>query len=178
MKPISLINISFFDKDKVISLEESTLITFRGERPFEDMQKHIEARRLYYSDLYQKDLQVDPDSIDTFTVDQAQTVLMRVCEFSGIDYTMAKSKMQDEEYVEARRFAINILKVRKMGNSAIARGLKLDHATVRYHIKQHANLSSVDDGYSKKYKNTYEYVMEKIGGLYSEDGSRKLKDND
>lgn len=176
MKPISLINISFFDKDKIISIEESTLITFRGERPFEDMQKHIEARRMYYSELYKKELQVDPDSVDTFTIDQAQTVLRRVCEFLGIDYSMAKSKMQDEEYVEARRFAINLLKERKMGNSAIGRGLKIDHATVRYHIKKHGDLSSVDEVYSDRYKTAYEYVMPKIGGLYDENGSgEKLK---
>ena len=173
MKPVSLVNLSFFDEDDNNIVSESELKTFCD---FEHMQIYIDKRRMYWSELYGQSIKVDPDSVETLIAEEAQTVLKHVCEFMGVDYAMASSDLRDTEYVEARRFAINICHMRKMGKSSIGKGLKLDHATVIYHINKHKNLNETDKYYESRFIQTYEYVMEKIGGNYREDGSGKKKD--
>ena len=172
MKPVSLVNLSFFDEAENNIVSESEMKTFHS---FKDMQTYIDKRRMFWSELYNKKLKVEPDSIQTFITEETEAVLRYVCEFMGVDFAMASSNLRDEVYIEARRFTMNICFMRKMGKSSIARGLKQDHATVIYHIKKHKHLSETDRYYEARFDKTYEYVMEKIGGNYREDGSGKLK---
>ena len=175
MKPITLVNLSFFDEDEINIVSESELKTFNS---FDLMQIYIDNRKMFWSDVYKKKLKVEPDSIDTLITEETQSVLKHVCDLWGIEYAMASSDLRDTEYVEARRFAINICYMRKMGKSSIGKGLKMDHSNVIYHIKQHKYLSETDKYYESRFIQTYEYVMPKMGGNYREDGSGKLKEDE
>lgn len=168
MKPVSLINLSFYNEDEINIVSESQQKTFSS---FEYMQKYIDKRLAYWSNIYDCKLKVDPDSIETLIVSEAQSVLKHVSDFMGVDYDRANSDLRDTEYIEARRFAMNICFMRKMGKSSIGRGLGVDHATVKYHIEKHKHLSETDKYYESRFIRTYEYVMEKIGGKFREDGS-------
>lgn len=168
MKPISLVSLSFFDENDNNIVNETELKTFCD---FEHMQIYIDKRRMYWADMYKQKIKVEPDSIETLITEEAKTVLRYVCEFLGIDFVMADSDLRDTEYVEARRFTINICYMRKMGKSSIGKGLKMDHSNVIYHINKHKNLTETDKYYESRFIQTYEYVMEKIGGNYREDGS-------
>lgn len=174
MKPITLVNLSFFDKDEINIVSESEQKTFHS---FSFMQKYINERLSYWSELYGKKLKVDPDSIETLIIEEAQSVLKYVCEFSGVDYMKANSELRDIEYIEARRFAINICFMRKMGKSSIGKGLGIDHTTAIYHINKHKDLCKYDSEYESRYLNVYEFVMEKISGKFNEDGSGKKINN-
>ena len=168
MKPITLISLSFFDEDNNHAVEEPAGMTFFD---FKDMQLYITDRKLYWSELFQRSLKVDPQSVETLITQEAKAVLHHVCEFMGVDYARASSDLRDTEYVEARRAAINICFMRKMGKSSIGKGLGVDHATVIYHIKKHQNFIDTDKYYESRFIQTYEYAMERMGGNYREDGS-------
>jgi len=175
MKPISLVNLSFFDENENNIVSESELKTFHD---FKHMQIYIGYRLTFWSELYNKKLKVEPNSIETLIAEESRTVLRYVCEFMGVDLAMASSDLRDTEYVEARRFAINICHMRKMGKSSIGKGLNMDHSNVIYHIKKHGSLIDTEKYYESRFIQTYEYVMEKIGGNYREDGSGKPKEDE
>jgi len=168
MKPISLVNLSFFDEDDKNIVSESELKTFCD---FEHMQTYIDKRKAYWADVYGQKIKVEPDSIETLITEETQAVLRHVCEIMGVDYAMASSDLRDTDYVEARRFAINICHMRKMGKSSIGKGLNMDHSNVIYHIKKHKNLNETDKYYESRFIQSYEYVMGKLGGNFREDGS-------
>jgi len=173
MKPITLISLSLFDEDDNNVINEPVSITFYD---FKDMQIYITDRKLYWSELLRRTLKVDPQSVETLITQEAKSVLHHVCEFMGVDYARASSDLRDTEYVEARRAAINICFIRKMGKSSIGKGLGMDHSSVIYHINKHKNLSETDKYYESRFIQTYEYVMEKMGGNFRDDGSgEKLK---
>jgi len=168
MKPITLISLSLFGEDDNPAVEEPINTTFFD---FKDMQLHITERKLYWSKVLKRPLKVDPQSVETLITQEAKAILHHVCEFMGVDYARASSDLRDTEYVEARRSAINICFMRKMGKSSIGKGLGMNHASVIYHINKHKDLSKTDKYYESRFIQTYEYAMEKMGGNYREDGS-------
>jgi len=170
-KPVSLVGLSFFDQSGNNVVSESETKTFHD---FKTMQIYIDNRVAYWSDMFNEKLIVEPHSIETLIRSEAQAVLKYVCEFMQVDYKSALSESRDVEFIEARRFTINICHERKMFKSSIAKGLNVHHATVIYHINQFEKLSSTDKAYKKLFIDAYEFVMERIGGNFRNDGSGKL----
>lgn len=169
-KPVTLLNLIFFNKKGEFILNETISITF-GK--YEYMQIEIEERRKYWSEKFDMELTVNPDSQDTLTKSEAESVLIYVCKFLNVDFKLASTKMQDGDYIEARRYAINICKYRKMGNSSIGKALNLNHATIFYHIKKHEGFLKSEIGYAERYDKILDYVMSNVGGRFLEDGSGK-----
>lgn len=124
----------------------------------------IQERYRYWKSVLGIELSIAEDSNDTLKEVETLKVLELVCEEIGVDYLHARSKSQKSEFVEARRFAINISWGRKVNKSTIGRALGIGHDTIIYHIKELTNLCKYDAIYRKQYLDLSESVMAIMNG--------------
>jgi hypothetical protein len=174
-KPVALNGIAFYNRRGDWICTESDVITFRD---YEHMEVHIQARKKYWSELYNIDLTLSADNNETLKEKQVLDVLRIVCERQGVNYQSARSKYRGRNEVEARRFTIGICHGRKMAKTTIGKALGTDHANVIYHIEELQRLSDSDKEYRKSFLDTEDFVLIEIGGQFKEDGSGKKPKKD
>ena len=171
-KAIALNGITFYHTQGHAVVTEGCFITFDT---YEHMELYIQDRRIYWRDLLNLELTISPDNNETLLEKDVLKVLRLVCEKLGVDFDSAISKYQGCQEVEVRRFTIGICNNRKVQKTTIAKVLNLDHSTISHHTKTLMNLSKVDASYRKLFLDTEDYVMQKIGDRYMDDGSGKRK---
>ena len=177
-KAIALNGITFYHPQGHSVVAEGCSITFFT---FEEMEKHIDDRRLYWSELLNLELSIWPDHSETLVEKDILKVLSHVCDKLGIDFESAQSRYQGGDEVKARRMAIAICITREVQKVTVAKVLKQDHSTISHAIKTNKNLCETNAMYRSLYLETEIYVMEKIGGRFLDDGSgngKLIKHND
>ena len=167
VKPVMLTNISLAREGKIYVIE-SFNITFLSRHHLENF---IEERREYWSGVCGFNLSVFPDSSETLLPDEILTIFQLTCEKIGVEYEEAKFKRGAQEFVEARRLAIGICINRKASYSSIGRALGLNHSTILYHRRKIKEFMIYDKAFARLFNDTEDYVLTKLSGQFSEDGS-------
>ena len=86
-------------------------------------------------------------------------IINKVCERYGISTFEIASKSRKADLVEARTFAVNMIKeTTDLTLVRIGRTFNRDHSTIIYLIQVHADLIAFD----KRYKNKYNRLVEDI----------------
>lgn len=166
-KAIALNGITFYHTQGHSVVAEGCSITFFS---FEQMEKYIDNRRLFWSELLNLELSIWPDHSETLVEKDILKVLNHVCDKLGTDFESAQSRYQGGEEVRARRMTVTICYSREVQQITIAKVLKQDHSTIVHAIKTNKNLCETNATYRAIYLETEKYVMEKIGGRFLEDG--------
>ena len=175
-KPVALNGIAFYTKKREHIVTESDAITFCD---YDHMEKHIQARKKYWSELYDTELVLSADNNETIKEKQVLDILRLVCNRLGVDFKSARSKYRGEDEVEARRMTMAICHGRKLSKTIIGKSLGTDHANVKYHIGILNGLCEVDPKYQKTFLNIEDFVLSEIEGEFKEDGSGKnIKENE
>lgn len=167
---IILNSLAFYDSKKEFVVRENTSITFSTEQKAE---KHIQARFEYWSNLYDMKLKMAPDKNQTIQEVQIKTVFRLVAEYFNISADLIFKRRGKTKIIEAKRYAIGLLSDIDIGPSAIQDATGYDHATAIHHRDKFYYFCDNEKGYYDTFIDMKDYVMSKLGGKFSEDGSGK-----
>jgi len=169
-RPVTLAGIAFCTMRGIPVVTESEIISFCD---YEHMEKYIQSRKKYWSELFGEDLTISADSHQTLNKVQVIDILKLVCKKLGVDYNKTMTKYKGADVVEARRITMAICHKRHLPKRTIGKALRTDHTNTIYHINKNRDYCQIDKSYRKKFLDIEDSVLMEIGGMYSEDGSGK-----
>lgn len=169
---ITLTNLRFFDEYSQFVVEEDFAgLVFANE---DLVQVFIDHRTKYWQSVFMKPLRTDPRYNETIKMIEINKIIRFVAWKLGIPVSSLKSKSRKRELVDARRFAMQICADRGMTAPMIADQMGFDRTTILHHLKDFSDLIEYNNDVAKAYYEISDYVMFRLNGQFSQDGSGKL----
>lgn len=177
MKPITINSIKFTnEKGGLIVQEDYYSLIFSDA---DHVNKFIESRKAYFEGLFLRKLTVSPDMNETIKLVEIKKVFRYTARKLQIPTEKILSKSRKRQYVDARRFAIKVCRVRGISHSLIADQIGWDRTTIIHHDKTLTDLMETDDRIFQEYYEVEDYVLTSLNGSFKEDGSgEKSESND
>jgi len=151
-KPVSLNSLRFSDKNGATIVREDYAISFVDH---EAMEKFIQNRHRFWTELYGTDLLIAPHSNETIQEIEIKKVFKLVAKHLKLSYLDVVSRSRKAKYIEARRIAINLCLGTGVMKTSIAEAMGYNHSTIIHHENKHKGYMEVDKVYNNLYHSIY-----------------------
>lgn len=169
MKPITINNIRFTDERGNLIVQEDyySLIVVDEDHA----NTFIDNRRVYFEGMFLRKLTVSPDMNETLKLVEIKKIFRYTARKLQIPVEQMLAKTRKRSYVDARRYAIKVCRVRGMSHSLIAEQIGWDRTTVIHHDNTLTDLMETDDSIFQQYYEIEDYVLIELNSRFKEDGS-------
>ena len=177
MRPITINGIKFTDERGNLIVHEDyySLIVVDADHA----NTFIDNRRVYYEGMFLMKLTVSPDMNETLKLVEIKKVFRYTARKLQIPVEKMLGKTRKRSYVDARRYAIKVCRVRGISHSLIAEQIGWDRTTIIHHDNTLTDLMETDDRVFQEYYEIEDYVLTSLNGNFKDDGSgEKPKPND
>lgn len=177
MKPITINSLKFTDERGNLIVQEDyySLIVVDADHA----NAFIDSRKTYFEGMFLRKLTVSPDMNETLKLVEIKKVFRYTARKLQIPLEKILSKTRKREYVDARRFAIKICRMRGISHALIAEQIGWDRTTIIHHDKTLTDLMETNDQIFKEYYEVEDYVLTTLNGSFKEDGSGdKIENNE
>ena len=177
MKPITINSLKFTNERGELIVQEDyySLIFVDADH----VNKFIDSRQTYFEGLFLRKLTVSPDMNETLKLVEIKKVFRYTARKLQIPLEKMLSKTRKRVYVDARRYAIKVCRMRGISHSLIAEQIGWDRTTIIHHDKELTNLMETNDEIFEQYYEVEDYVLTSLNGTFKEDGSgEKPKENE
>lgn len=177
MKPITINSLKFTnERGELIVQEDYYSLIFVDT---DHVNKFIDSRKAYFEGLFLRKLTVSPDMNETLKLVEIKKVFRYTARKLQIPIEKILSKTRKRQYVDARRFAIKVCRMRGISHSLIAEQIGWDRTTIIHHDKTLTDLMETDDQIFQDYYEVEDFVLTSLNGTFKEDGSgEKAKPNE
>ncbi len=172
MIPITINSIKFCDERGNLILQEDyySMIVVDAEHA----TTFIDSRKMYFESMFLRKLTVSPDMNETLKLVEIKKVFRYTARKLGIPIEKILSKSRKRAYVDARRYAIKVCRMRGLPHSLIAEQIGWDRTTVIHHDNTLTDLMETDDRIFQEYYEIEDFVLIGLKGSFNESGSGQI----
>jgi len=163
---ISLNSLRFSDKKGNLVVREDYNLIFRDS---DYAEIFIQSRMDFWTELYSMNLVLAPDMNETLQEIEIKKVFKLISKFCKVPYKYVAGDSRKRIHTDPRKFGIIWLRFRKIGPSAIAHCIGVDHSTVSYHYKEGLKYMETDSNFNDKYYEIDEHLAKILTGKQDED---------